>query len=288
MANANIKTPTNTKDMTPVGDLLPKIKKPAPGVLDCLQSKSFAKQLEMALPKFFDTDRFVRSAISDFRLNTALQECSVPSVLGFYMQAAMCGLEPSSVLGQCYPVPFNNKKTGQKECQFLIGYRGMASIARRSGDVLSINAQIVHEKDDFEITYGLEQNIVHRPYIDGDPGVMTGAYCVVKFRDGSYQFHYMRKDEIDSHRRRSKSGNFGPWVTDYEEMAKKTVFRAVFKWLPISIEETINAARADERSVKYNMERVDTVPDDDETIEVNFVVATPVDEEVMSDVQPVS
>jgi recombination protein RecT len=250
-----------------------------------LQSKSFAKQLEMALPKFFDTDRFVRSAISDFRLNTALQECSVPSVLGFYMQAAMCGLEPSSVLGQCYPVPFRNMKTGNKECQFIIGYRGMASIARRSGEVLSINAQIVHEKDEFEITYGLEQNIIHKPYLNGDPGQMTGAYCVVKFRDGSYQFHYMRKDEIDSHRKRSKSGNFGPWVTDYEEMAKKTVFRAVFKWLPISIEETIAVNRADERSVSYNMEKANSVPEADETIEVNFVAATPIEDEVIENVQ---
>ena len=67
-----IKEPTNTQSMAPVGDLLPKINKNKEhSVLDCLQSKSFAKQLQMALPKFFDTDRFVRSAISDFRLNTA-------------------------------------------------------------------------------------------------------------------------------------------------------------------------------------------------------------------------
>jgi recombination protein RecT len=210
--------------------------------LDYLMGNSFKSQLAMALPKFFDTDRFVRSAISEFRLNPALRECTVPSVLGFYMQAAMCGLEPSSVLGQCYPVPFNNKKTGQKECQFILGYRGMAAIARRSGEVLSIDAQIVSEKDEFELTYGLEQNLVHKPYIDGDAGQMRGAYCIVRFKDGSYQFRFMPKSEIDAHRRRSKAFSSGPWVTDYQEMAKKTVFRSLFKWLPISIEQAQSAA----------------------------------------------
>jgi hypothetical protein len=76
-----------------------------------------------------------------------------------------------------------------------------------------------------------------------------------------------------------------PWVTDYEEMAKKTVFRAVFKWLPISIEETIAVNRADERSVSYNMEKANSVPEADESIEVNFVPATPIEDEVIENVQ---
>ena len=268
---SKIKTPTNTAAMTEKA-AAPIAKKPS-GVLDHLNSKNFKEQLQMALPKFFDTDRFVRSAISDFRLNPALQECSVPSVLGFYMQAAMCGLEPSSVLGQCYPVPFNNRKTGGREAQFILGYRGMASIARRSGEVLSIDAKIVHEKDTFELVYGLEANITHIPYLDGDPGAMIGAYCVVRFKDGSHQFEYMPKYKIEEHRKRSKGGNYGPWVTDYEEMAKKTVFRSIFKWLPISI-EAANAERVDAAVVNYNLAPTSaTVPDD--FVEIDFVAATP-------------
>lgn len=267
-----IKTPTNTAAMTEKASAaVAKKQKPA-GAIDYLNSQSFKSQLQMALPKFFDTDRFVRSAISDFRLNPALQECSVPSVLGFYMQAAMCGLEPSSVLGQCYPVPFNNRKTGAKECQFIIGYRGMASIARRSGEVLSIDAKIVHEKDTFDLVYGLESNITHVPYLTGDPGAMIGAYCIVKFKDGSHQFEYMPKYKIDEHRKRSKGGNYGPWVTDYEEMAKKTVFRSIFKWLPVSIEASA-AERADSNVVNFAPSAAAENPED--YIEVDFVAASP-------------
>lgn len=272
MESKAIKTPTNTAAMTEKA-AAPVAKKQTAGAIDYLNSASFRNQLQMALPKFFDTDRFVRSAISDFRLNPALQECSVPSVLGFYMQAAMCGLEPSSVLGQCYPVPFNNRNTGQKECQFIIGYRGMASIARRSGEVLSIDAKIVHEKDTFELVYGLESNITHVPYLEGDPGAMLGAYCIVKFKDGSHQFEYMPKYKIDQHRSRSKAGKCGPWVTDYEEMAKKTVFRSIFKWLPVSI-EAVEAERADSNIINYNPSaKADAAPDD--MIEIDFVAAAP-------------
>lgn len=268
--------PSNTAAMAEQAASKPVKAKKQGTVLDYLQNDTFKHQLQMALPKFFDTDRFVRSAISDFRLNKALQECTVPSVLGFYMQAAMCGLEPSSVLGQCYPVPFFNKKTGAKECQFIIGYRGMAAIARRSGEVLSIDAQIVHEKDEFDLVYGLEQNLTHRPFLDGDPGPMRGAYCIVRFRDGSYQFKFMSKEEIDNHRRRSKAGSSGPWVTDYEEMARKTVFRSVFKWLPISIEDSLTATR-DETVPVYTNNANATNADD--LLEVEFVAAEDVETE---------
>lgn len=267
MSQTQMQAPRNTAAMAPAKAQAPAVKKT--NAVDFLQSETFKAQLAMALPKFFDTDRFVRAAISEFRLNPALQECSVPSVLGFFMQAAMCGLEPASVLGQCYPVPFNNKKTNAKECQFIIGYRGMATIARRSGEVLSIDAQIVHELDDFTLVYGIEQSLIHVPYLDGEPGAMRGAYCVVRFKDGSYQFRYMPKSEIDSHRRRSKASGSGPWVTDYEEMAKKTVFRSLFKWLPISMEEA-SAVANDETAAKYNV----AAKDAEDALEIEFVAAT--------------
>ena len=37
-------------------------------------------------------------------------------------------------------------------------------------------------------------------------------------------------------RQQSKAGNKGPWVTHFEEMAKKTALRRLFKYLPVSLE----------------------------------------------------
>ena len=269
MEQTTIKTPKNTAALQPKAGAVAK-KKSGGTVLGYLQDESFKNQLAAALPKFLDTDRFVRSALTEFRMNPALQTCSVPSVLGYFMQAAACGLEPASVLGQCYPVPFNNKKTGQKECQFLLSYKGMLSIARRSGEIASVIAEVVHEKDTFEIEYGLNPNLIHKPCIDGNAGPMIGAYVVVRFKAEGVEplIKYMPKSEIDAHRRRSKASSSGPWVTDYEEMAKKTVFRNIFKWLPVSIEQVM-ATTGDGAVAKYNAAATD--PDD--ALEIEFVAA---------------
>lgn len=284
MEQAKIKTPTNTAAMAATGAHAVEKSKKAGTVVDYLNNASFTEQLKKALPKFLDTDHFVRSAISEFRLNPMLQKCSVPSVLGYFMQAAMCGLEPASALGQCYAVPFNNKKTGTTEAQFILGYRGMMSIARRSGDLARIEAHIVHEKDEFALSYGLTPDIEHKPFIDGDPGAVRGAYCVVWFKDGNCQYRFMPKSEIDRHRARSKASGSGPWVTDYEEMCLKTVFRSMFKWLPISL-EAANAVGNDETVATYkNRQDAEAASD---LIEVNFVAANPDEDTPEQDNEPV-
>ena len=270
MEQATIKTPKKTTAIAPKAPQA--VAKKQGTVVDYLNNDKFKEQLAAALPKFLDTDHFIRSAITEFRLNPALAECSVPSVLGYFMQAAACGLEPASMLGQCYPVPFNNKKTGQKETTFIIGFRGMLSIARRSGEIASVIAECVYEKDEFAIEYGMEPKLVHKPYIDGDPGAFRGAYVVVRFKGEGIEpvVKYMSKAEIDKHRARSKSSSYGPWVTDYPEMAKKTVFRAVFKWLPISIEQ-IQATTTDGAVSRYNANaKSDDIED---LVEVDFVAA---------------
>ena len=265
-----IKTPTNGAALAPKTSQA--VAKKQATAVDYLNNDKFREQLAAALPKFLDTDHFIRSAITEFRLNPALAECSVPSVLGYFMQAAACGLEPASMLGQCYPVPFNNKKTGQREAQFICGYRGMLSIARRSGEIASVIAEIVHEKDEFDLEYGLEPKLIHKPFINGDPGAMVGAYVVVRFKGDGVEplIKYMPKDEIIKHRNRSKASASGPWVTDFDEMAKKTVFRSVFKWLPISIEQ-IQATTTDGSVSRYKADA--NANDVDDLLEVEFVAA---------------
>ena len=64
------------------------------------------------------------------------------------------------------------------------------------------------------------------------------VHAVAHFKDGGYQMEFMPKSEIEKRRKRSATANssYSPWSSDYEEMAKKTVVRYMFKYLPISIE----------------------------------------------------
>ena len=214
---------------------------PSPAQTIAAYLKKMGPEIEKALPKHMDADRMARIALTTIRTNPKLLECSVPSLLGAVMQSAQLGLEPGLV-GHCYFVPFKNGKTGQSEVQFIIGYKGMIDLARRSGNIESIYAHAVYANDTFEYEYGLHPKLVHKPAMT-ERGEFIGAYAVAHFKDGGYQFEFMPKEEIERRRKRSKAANAGPWVTDYEEMAKKTVIRHMWKYLPISIEIQQQAAQ---------------------------------------------
>lgn len=223
-------------------------KKPQ-SVSQILTSPKIKAQLQMALPKHMTADRLSRIVLTECRKVPALLQCNVPSLLGAVMQAAQLGLEPGSALGHCYLLPFGNGKAsdGLSNAQLIIGYRGMIDLARRSGQLVSIGAYCVHEGDEFSWELGLHPDIKHVPAPDSEDKPVTHVYAVANLKDGGVQFEVMTRKAIEIVRSQSKAGTRGPWVTHWEEMAKKTVIRRLFKYLPISI-EAARAIEVDERT----------------------------------------
>lgn len=199
--------------------------------------KQMAPAMSQALPKHMDVDRLMRLTMTTIRTTPELREADVGSLLGGVMQAAQLGLEPG-LLGQCYLLPFQNRKKGITEVQFIIGYKGMIDLARRSGHIQSIYAHAVYENDDFEYELGLDPKLKHTPSMDADKGEYIGSYAVAHFKDGGYQMEFMPKAEIEKRRNASPGGRskYSPWNNYYEEMANKTVIRHMWKYLPISVE----------------------------------------------------
>ncbi len=200
--------------------------------------------VQSVLPRTMTPERLLKVALATVSRSPALAQCDNMSVLKSLMVAAELGLDPSGVLGQGYLVPFNNNKTGKKECQFIPGYRGLITLARRSGEIRSMHAEVVYEADTFKIVKGVHPSIEHEPDYGAeiDDARITGAYAVAEFRDGSVQFEFMPRRQIDAIRKRSKAATSGPWVTDFAEMARKTVMRRLCKYLPLSVEEPLAKA----------------------------------------------
>lgn len=202
-----------------------------------LMSDSFKRQIMLALPKHLSPDRFLRVALTELRKNKELATCNQKSFLGAIVQCSQLGLEPGDNLGRAYLIPYNNRKLNIKECQLIIGYRGLLDLARRSGNISSISSHCVFENDTLEFEYGIDEKLKHIPSRE-DRGIFVAAYAIAKFKDGGYQFEVMFKDGIDKIRASSKAADssYSPWATHYEEMAKKTVLRRLCKYLPMSIE----------------------------------------------------
>ncbi|QYC52339.1 recombination protein [Fusobacterium phage FNU_1P] len=212
------------------------------------------KQFNNALPQHINTDRFVRIAITTIRLNPKLAKCNPESLIGALMVSAQLGLEPGT-LGQCYLIPFENKKAGTVECQFQIGYKGLIELLRRSGQLSDIYSYTVYENDDFNIEYGLSRTLVHKPNFT-DRGEIKGFYAVAILKDGAKAFEYMTKDEITKHEEKYRKGSYknDVWNKNFEEMAQKTVVKKLLKWLPVSV-EFLEMASKDEKTFKIADEK---------------------------------
>lgn len=218
-------------------------------MIDIIRGKEFQAQMAMALPKAMTADRLTRIVMTEVRKTPALLKCSHESFFGAVLQCAQLGLEPGSALGHCYLLPFGNGKAndGRPNCQLIIGYRGMIDLARRSGQIVSINAYVVHEADEFEYELGLHPDIHHKPSPLADRGPVTYVYAVAVLKGGGVQFEVMSRAEVEAIRKQSKAGSKGPWVTHWDEMARKSVVRKLFKYLPVSI-EAVRAVEIDEKS----------------------------------------
>lgn len=215
--------------------------------------------IERALPKAMSADRFARIVLTTLRTNPTLAQCNPQSLLAAVMLSSQLGLEPGP-LGHAYFVPFNTK--GGKEVTFIIGYRGMLDLARRSGEIASIEAREVCANDEFEYEFGLDPKLKHRP-ASGERGEPTHYYGIAKMKDGGYYFEVLSKDDVDSYKRRSRASDNGPWVTDYSAMARKTVIRRMAPYLPLAA-EAARAIASDEGVVA----RLDELGDDETDVQV--------------------
>lgn len=188
-------------------------------------------EIERALPSHLTADRMARIATTVLRQTPALAQCTPESFLGALMTASQLGLEPGP-LGEAYLVPFG------RVCTFIAGYRGLIKLAYQSDRIASIYAESVHEHDYFKRVYGTARRIEHEPPPLGQArGAAIAWYAVAKLKDGSDPvFVVLDRAEVDAIRARSRASGNGPWVTDYNAMAKKSCVRQLSKWVPLSPE----------------------------------------------------
>lgn len=226
--------------------------------------------LAKSLPKHISPDRMLRVAYTVLRKRDArgnpskLLQCEPASFFGALIQAFQVGLEVDTPLGLSYLVPF------KKECTFIVGYKGFIKLAYQSGQVSSITAHVVHENDDFEIEYGSEETIRHKPKFGctrEERGNRIGAYAVVNLKGGGRIQRFMASEEILA----ARPGHWEhtPWNEKkgsayvVDEMWTKTALRRTLKTAPLSAEalQSITFDEASSRNARISAHIIDDVVD---------------------------
>ena len=215
-------------------------------------------EIAKALPQVMTPERFTRIALSAVSNTPKLGSCTPQSFLGAMMNAAQLGLEPNTPLGQAYLIPFENRKKGVTECQFQIGYKGLIDLAYRSGEVKMIDAQTVYENDEFEYELGMDPVLKHKP-ARTNRGNPIYFYATFKLTNGGQGFQVMSIEDVHEHAKKySKTYNNGPWQTNFEEMAKKTVLKKLLKYAPLKTEfvKQVTSDETIKTSISDHMEDV--------------------------------
>ena len=194
-----------------------------------------ADQLAGLLPTGVRPERFAKVVLQSIRQAPGLLACTQASFVEAALQCAALGLEPAR--GQAYLIPYKDHKRNVTLAQFQLGWQGMLELAMRSGEYGTLEAHVVRDGDVFRVTRGLHPDIVHEPRMDAEVGPLTHVYAVAwPSGKGMPLWEVMNRAQVDAIRQRSKAKGDGPWVTDYDEMGRKTVLRRLSKWLRLSPE----------------------------------------------------
>lgn len=219
---------------------------------------SMGDRIALALPKHITPERMVAMYTMMVSRNPKIAECTLESIVGSLMFASMMGFSPVPALGECWFIPRkNNRNGGKMELNYQTGYKGIISLAYRSGMIKMLYSELVYKGDEFSYELGLHKNLVHKrnptcKYRNED---ITHVYAVVHYIYGGFDFKVLDAKEVERHRMLSpdqKEIPSGTWEKFKPEMYLKTGIMALKNYLPQS-PEMQKVIAAEDHTLKPDM-----------------------------------
>lgn len=175
--------------------------------------------------------RFMSSVMKCIESNPELLKCRPASLMGAFMEAAGLGFYPGNFSGDCYIIPYKDM------AQFQIGYRGLKTLAYRSG-ILRAGTDVVHENDEFKEELGTVQRLTHNR-AKGERGKAIGAYAWAEITPKNIAFQYLTEEQILKIKDLSQASksNYSPWNSKQDPekwMWQKTAWKQLAKMIPTS------------------------------------------------------
>lgn len=185
-----------------------------------------------------DAKRMYLACLNSVSKSPQLLQADPSSIFKALMQCAELKLYPGP-LQEAALVPFFNSKKRCYECNFMPMYQGLVKLATNSGYLKSIYANVIHEADYFDYSYGSGGSLKHQP-AKQNRGNLIGAYAFAKTRYDEQIFEVMWAEDIMKIKARSsaKDKDYSPWnQKDFEPwMWRKTVLKQLLKLVPKTID----------------------------------------------------
>jgi len=235
------------------------VTEPKPDKLkDLVQMPQIKDMFRNALAE--NADSFIASVIDLYNNDRTLQACAPNEVLMEAFKAATLKLPINKQLGFAYIVPFRDK-SGKSIPTFQIGYRGLIQLCIRTGVYKHIHAGPVYEGE-----FVSENRLTGEIELSGvrTSDKITGYSSYIETINGFSKAEYWTVEQVTAHAKKySKSYGYGsgPWTTDFEMMATKTVLRVLLSKYGIMSVELQNAFVAE----------IGHVADERMGVEVNLV-----------------
>lgn len=197
--------------------------------------------------------QFVASLLSIVNNNRLLAKATNETIMTSAMKAAVLNLPIEPSLGFAYIVPYKG------QAQFQIGYKGLIQLAIRSGQIKNINSGIIYTSQ-FKSYDPLFENL-EVDFSQPATGEVAGYFASLELTNGFRKLTYWTKDRVYNHGKRfSMSFNNGPWKSDFDAMAQKTLLKdLISKYAPLSTEMQ-NAIMADNEGENLKAAPVDVTP----------------------------
>jgi len=123
------------------------------------------------------------------------------------------------------------------QVQYQPMVQGLVKMARQSGEIESINSEVVYENDEFYLNYDFDGvKFKHSPDWKSERGKPCLVWASVKLKSGEIIARAYPKERIMQIATRSKqSGNYNPETgKDWEEFWRKAAIRNILKYAPKS------------------------------------------------------
>lgn len=183
---------------------------------------------------------FKTSLLGVINSNSLFEKADPLSIIQSALVATTLDLPINPNLGYAYIIPYGVK------AQFQLGYKGLIQLAQRTGQYQTISASEVREGQikEYDPLKGVEFDWT---ITDGE---IIGYVAYFKLINGFEKYLYMSLKELEAHGKKySKTYNNGPWKTDFDAMAKKTVLKQLISKFGIMSVEMQDAVVKDQQVI---------------------------------------